>query len=100
VKYVLIVCALILCVHLFGCADQLAQARVAVLASKEMLKLECPQYLTSLYPDRVERCANRLIVQQSSEAAYNGWLAADALGSGETSLLRARFTGLIESLLK
>jgi hypothetical protein len=101
VKYVLLIAALILLAHLFsGCASELAQARIAVTASKDMLKLECPQYLASIYPERVEKCANRLLVQQGAEAAYNGWLAADALGSGESKTLRARFTGLIESLLK
>lgn len=52
-RYVLIIAALILAVHCCSCANPLAQGRVAVLASKEMLRLECPQYLASLYPERL-----------------------------------------------
>lgn len=83
-----------------ACANPLAQGRVAVLASKEMLRLECPQYLASLYPERLERCATRLVAQQAAEAAYNGAVLADAVGSGEFGDYYARFQGLIAGLLK
>lgn len=99
-RYVLIIAALILAVHCCSCANPLAQGRVAVLASKEMLRLECPQYLASLYPERLERCATRLVAQQAAEAAYNGAVLADAVGSGEFGDYYARFKGLIAGLLK
>lgn len=94
---------LVLCVALAttACASPLAQARVAVVASRDMLKLECPRYLTVLYPERVSRCETRLAAQNVAEAAYDGALAAHALGNTTTrDKLLAKLTGLVTGLLE
>lgn len=83
---------------LTGCASQLAQGEIAVKASKDMLRAECPQYVTSLYPERVKSCETRLILQQASEAAYNSWLAADAIGRNPEGY-KQKFLALIGELL-
>lgn len=85
---------------LSGCGSEMAQARIAVDASKAMLAQECPRYLAILHPERVERCETRLVVQNTIEVAYNAALAADAIGSGAYKVQIAKLKGLIEGLLQ
>lgn len=82
-----------------ACAEPLAQARIAVVASREALQMECPRGLYSLFPERVERCKVRLQAQQAAEIAYNTAVAADAIGSSAAPGLLAKLKGMLEGLV-
>lgn len=91
-------CALTL-VNAYGCADPLASMRVSVVATKEMLAVQCPRGLYTLYPERVEDCRRRLLAQQTAESTYNAAVAAWAIGDGQYKTLIDEVKALVKETL-